>query len=84
MKQDLLQFHRKDAQKGRSFLKDDFSQIGGTWKLIIVAVLLALCIGVFYLSYTLMFKVTPDGLGAGSNAPMEEAAPSEDDPDWNE
>jgi hypothetical protein len=84
VKQDILQFHRVDAQKGRSFLKNDFSQIGGPLKWVIVLILVALCVGAFYLSYHLMWKITPDDLGSGTPAATEEDWVEEEAPDEGE
>lgn len=49
IKQDLLQYHKVDPGSGRSILSHDFSQYGGAMRMIIIAALLALAIGAFYL-----------------------------------
>ena len=63
VKQDILQFHRIDPKKGRTVFSDDFSQYGGTSKLLIVIILVALAVGGFFFFRWLGESVTPDEAG---------------------
>jgi len=60
IKQDLLQYNKVDPAKGRSFLSHEFSQYGGTLRLIIILILMALAIGAFYLFQWVGTKTLPD------------------------
>jgi pSer/pThr/pTyr-binding forkhead associated (FHA) protein len=62
-KEQILQYSRIDARRGRSFLKDDFSQYGGLPRLIAVAALIALALGSFFFFKWLGSEVTPDTMG---------------------
>lgn len=56
---EILQFNRRDAQKGRTFLRDDFSQIGGGFRLLIVLGFAALAVGIFFFFMWLAGLVFP-------------------------
>lgn len=80
IKQDILQFHKKDPRKGRSFLFDDFAQYGGLIRLLIGILLIAVVVAVFFLSQWLGETMTPDGMGLDDEVrPADEwAAPEEE------
>lgn len=68
VKDKILQFHRIDSKKGQSFLKTDFNQYGGLWRLLILLFFLFLATGIFFLFHWLGSEVTPLNLeGAGKS-----------------
>jgi hypothetical protein len=63
VKEELLQYHRKEAGPDRSFLRHEFSQYGGGIRLGIIAGLLGLAIGVFFLFKWIAGMIFPDTMG---------------------
>ncbi|MHC4944568.1 MAG: FHA domain-containing protein [Planctomycetota bacterium] len=63
VKEEILQYHRKEAGQNRSFLGHDFSQYGGGLRMGIIAGLLALAIAIFFLFKWLAGMIFPDTLG---------------------
>lgn len=80
VKNDILQFNKIEAKKGRSFLGDDFAQYGGTLRLVAVFLLLALAAASFFFFRWVGSSVTPDEAGSdrGVQAVDEEAYPDEE------
>lgn len=77
----ILQFNRQDPRKGRSFLRDDFSQYGGLSRLLLVLLFLALAAGGFFLFRWFGEEVTPSGSGSGGLEGREEPGRGESNPE---
>ncbi|MBU0755268.1 MAG: FHA domain-containing protein [Planctomycetes bacterium] len=60
IKQDLLQYHKKDPGKGGSLLRSDFSQMGGGFRYLLLLILGLAAVGIFLLSRWLTEWILPD------------------------